>query len=62
MQHAYIWFLDHTNPCPSDKFNLSAVYQLQCAECPQKCIGQTGRKFKVHIRDIKNERQNSKFA
>jgi hypothetical protein len=40
--------------------------QLQCADCPWKYVGQTGRtfktRFKEHIRDIKNNRQNSKFA
>jgi hypothetical protein len=25
----------------NDKYNLSGVYQLQCAECPLKFIGQT---------------------
>jgi hypothetical protein len=50
----------------NEKFNLSGVYQLQCAECPLKYIGQTGRTFKIrfkeHIRDIKSSGQNSKFA
>jgi predicted GIY-YIG superfamily endonuclease len=44
----------------------SGVYQLQCADCPKKYIGQTGRKFetrfKEHIRDIRNNGQNSRFA
>jgi hypothetical protein len=42
------------------------VYQLQCADCPLKYIGQTGPTFKVrfkeHIWDIKNNGQSSKFA
>jgi hypothetical protein len=42
------------------------VYQLQCADCPRRYVGQTGRtfktRFKEHIRDIKNNGQNSKFA
>jgi hypothetical protein len=42
----------------NDKYNLSGVYQLQCADCPLKYIGQTGRifeiRFKEHIRNIKN--------
>ncbi|PNF24189.1 hypothetical protein B7P43_G16874, partial [Cryptotermes secundus] len=41
----------------NDKYNLSGVYQLQCADCPLKYIGQTGHIFKIrfreHIRDIK---------
>jgi hypothetical protein len=49
----------------NDKYNLSGVYQLQCADCPLKYIGQTGRtfktRFKEHVRNIKNG-QNSKFA
>jgi hypothetical protein len=48
------------------KYNLSGVYQLQRADCSQKYMGQTGRmfktRFKEHIRDIKNNGQNSKFA
>jgi hypothetical protein len=48
------------------KYNLSGVYQLQCADCPQKDVGQTGRTFrtifKEHIRDIRNNGQSSKFA
>jgi hypothetical protein len=42
------------------------VYLLQCTQCPQRYIGQTGRAFKTryedHIRDIKNIGQCSKFA
>lgn len=48
------------------KYNLSRVYQLQCADCPQKYIRQMGRtfktRFKEHVRDLKNDGQNSKFA
>jgi hypothetical protein len=40
-----------------DIYNLSGVYQLQCADCPLRYVGQIGRTFKVrfkeHIRDIK---------
>jgi hypothetical protein len=50
----------------NDRFNLSGVYQLQCAECPLKYIGQSGRTFKIrfkeHIKNINNNGQNSKFA
>jgi hypothetical protein len=50
----------------NDKYNLSGVYQLQCAECPLKYIWQTGQTFKIrfkeHIRYIKNNEQISKFA
>jgi hypothetical protein len=39
---------------------------MQCADCLKKYIGQTGRifqtRFKEHIRDIKNNGHNSKFA
>jgi hypothetical protein len=49
-----------------EKYNLSGVYQLKFADCPQTYVGQTGRtfrtRFKEHIRDIKNNGQNSKFA
>jgi hypothetical protein len=48
------------------KYNQSGVYQLQCANCPQKYVGQTGQTFKTifkeHTRDIKNDGQNSKFT
>jgi hypothetical protein len=48
------------------KYNLSGVYQLQRTDCPKKYVGQTGRtfetRFKEHIRDIRNNGQNSKFA
>jgi hypothetical protein len=48
------------------KYNLSRVYELQYGDCPQKCVGQTGQmfktRFKEHIRDIKNNGQNPKFA
>ena len=50
----------------NDLYNLSGVYQLQCSNCPLKYIGQTGHTFNIrykeHIRDIKNNGQNSKFA
>jgi hypothetical protein len=50
----------------NEKYNLSGIYQLQCADCPLKYVGQTGRTFKIrfkeHIRGIKNNGQNSKFA
>ncbi|PNF43062.1 hypothetical protein B7P43_G02713 [Cryptotermes secundus] len=50
----------------NDKYNLSGVYQIQCANCPLKYVGQTGRTFKVrfreHIRDIKSNGQSSKVA
>jgi hypothetical protein len=49
-----------------DVYNLSGVYQLQCADCPLRYVGQTGRtfkaRFKEHIRDIKNNGQCSQFA
>jgi hypothetical protein len=42
------------------------MYQLQCADCPKICGGQTGRtfetRFQEHVRDIKNNEPNSKFA
>jgi hypothetical protein len=45
------------------KYNLSGVYQLQSADCPQKYVGQTGQmfktRFKEHISDVKNNGQNS---
>jgi hypothetical protein len=48
------------------KYNQSGVYQLQSRDCPKKYIGQTGRtfktRFKEHVRDIRNNGQNSKFA
>jgi hypothetical protein len=25
------------------KYNQSGIYQLQCSDCPQKYVGQTGR-------------------
>jgi hypothetical protein len=33
------------------KYNLSGVYQLQCADCPRKYIGQTGRTFKIRFKE-----------
>jgi hypothetical protein len=49
-----------------DIYNLSGVYQLQCADCPLRYVGQTGCTFKVrfkeHIHDIRNNGQSSKFA
>jgi hypothetical protein len=48
------------------KYNLSRVYKLQCADCPGKYIGQMGRTFRIsfkeHVRDIKNNGQNSIFS
>jgi hypothetical protein len=48
------------------KYNLSEVYQLQCADSPRKYVGQTGvtfrTRFKEHARDTGNNKQNSKFA
>jgi hypothetical protein len=50
----------------NDKYNLSGVYQLQFADCPRKYVRQTGRncrtRFKEHVRDKRNNGQNSKFA
>jgi hypothetical protein len=50
----------------SGKYNVSGVYQLQCADYPQKYAGQRRRtfktRFKEHIRDIKYKGQNCKFA
>jgi hypothetical protein len=50
----------------TNKYELSGVYQLKCGECPHIYIGQTGRPFKTrykeHIREIKNNGENSKFA
>jgi hypothetical protein len=31
-----------TNENKNDKYNLSGVYELHCADCPLKYIGQTG--------------------
>jgi hypothetical protein len=49
-----------------DIYNLNGVYQLKCANCPLRYVGQTGRtfevRFKEHIRDITNNGQSSKFA
>jgi hypothetical protein len=48
------------------KYNLSGVYQLQCAYYQRKYIGQTERTFKIrfkeNLRDIKNNGQNTNFA
>jgi hypothetical protein len=42
------------------------VYQLKCGECIRIYIRQTGQPFKMrykeHIREIKNSKENSKFA
>jgi hypothetical protein len=50
----------------SNKYELSGVYRLKCGECPHIYTGQTGRPFKTwyneHIREIKNNGENSKFA
>jgi hypothetical protein len=39
---------------------------MECTECPKRYIGQTGRTFEIrykeHIRDIKNNEPNSKYA
>jgi hypothetical protein len=47
-------------------YNLSGVYQLKCANCPLRYVGQTRHTFKVrfkeHISDIRNNGQSSKFA
>jgi hypothetical protein len=49
-----------------DIYNANGVYQLKCETCPMKYIGQTGRNFKTrfkeHIRDIRFNKDNSKFA
>jgi hypothetical protein len=49
-----------------EKCNLSGFYQLQCADCRLKYTGQTGRTFKIrfkeHVRDIRNNGHNSRFA
>jgi hypothetical protein len=54
-------YLLRINENRNQKYNLSEVYQLQCADCPL-----SGRIFKIrfkeHIRDTKNNGQNSKFA
>jgi hypothetical protein len=50
-----------TNTC-----ELNGVYRFKCRECPCIYSGQTGRPFKTryneHIREIKNNGENSKFA
>jgi hypothetical protein len=54
------------NENKNDNYNLRGVYQLQCADCPLKYMGQTGRTFKIrfreHIIGIKNNGLNSIFA
>jgi hypothetical protein len=46
--------------------NITGEYHLQCADRPQKYVGQTGRtfrtRFKEHIRNTKDIIQNSKFV
>jgi hypothetical protein len=39
------------NDDKEDLYNLSGVYQLQCADCPLKYIGQTGPTFKVRFKE-----------
>jgi hypothetical protein len=50
----------------TNKYELSTVYRLKCGECPRIYIGQMGRPFKTrykeHIREIKNNGENSIFA
>jgi hypothetical protein len=50
----------------TNKYELCGVYRLKCGECPHIYTGQTGRPFKTryneHIREIKNNGENSKFA
>jgi hypothetical protein len=45
-----------------DKYENAGIYQLQCMDCPQYYIGQTGRSFNIryieHIRDIRNNNNN----
>jgi hypothetical protein len=47
------------------KGRASDVYNL-CKVCPLKCVGQTGRRFRIryneHIRDIQTIDKSSKFA
>jgi hypothetical protein len=49
-----------------NKLETSGIYRLNCGECPKVYIGQTGRtfrtRFKEHIREIKYNGENSKFA
>jgi hypothetical protein len=48
-----------------DKFERNGVYQLECPSCSKKCIGQTGRPFRVRFRehydDYKYRHNRSKF-
>jgi hypothetical protein len=55
-----------TNKKKTNKYELCGVYWLKCGDCPHIYIGQTGWPFKTqyneHIRGIKNNGENSKFA
>ncbi|PNE09471.1 hypothetical protein B7P43_G00038 [Cryptotermes secundus] len=50
----------------TNKYKLSKVYQLKCGKCPYIYTGQTGQpvktQYKEHIREIKNNGENSKVA
>jgi hypothetical protein len=50
----------------TNKYKLSGVYRFKCGGCPYIYIWQTGRPFKTqykeHIREIKNNGENSKSA
>jgi hypothetical protein len=58
-------WLRSKNAIPN-KLDASGIYRLNCGECPKVYIGQTGRTFrtryKEHIREIKYNGENSKFA
>jgi len=65
--HNTIKKLLSTKPHPiQEQFDSSGVYQLSPPDCHMKCVGQTGRSFRVrfskHFRDYKYNNNKSKFA
>jgi hypothetical protein len=42
---------NRTNPSHTDKFNNPGIYKLNCTDCDQFYIGQTGRNFKIRYKE-----------
>ena len=65
--HNIIGKLHHRySPRNGDHFQNSGIYQLTCADCDMKYIGQTGRSFRMrfreHLHEYTYQTGNSKFT